>query len=309
MKFLPVCEKFNFNRLFFPYKAGIEIRKIRILKTKQLENFKMKLTALFFALFIGLTACSTQKVESQKTEIPKDELSKNQKPKTKDHSKNYVLVELFTSEGCSSCPPADKVLARLEAEQPVENVEIIPLALHVDYWDYLGWKDEFSSAAYSSRQTGYADKFKLDAIYTPQMIVDGAKQFTGSQFETAVNSIKETAKIKKAAIEMAVEENNLKIEISDLPSHDAAYIWFVITEDNLETNVKRGENSGRKLPHTAVVREMKLLDTLAENAKSFSVSHNFTIQPAWQKKNLNLIVFVQGQNSKQIYAVGKKQLV
>lgn len=264
---------------------------------------------MFFALFISLTACSAQKVESQKNENEKVALTKDQKPKTKDQTKNYVLVELFTSEGCSSCPPADKVLARLEAEQPVEDVEIIPLALHVDYWNYLGWRDEFSSAAYSARQNGYADKFNLDAIYTPQMVVDGAKQFTGSQFETAVNSVKETAKIKKAAVEMSVEENNLKIEISDLPNHDAAYIWFVVTEDDLQTDVKRGENSGRKLPHTAVVREMKLLDTLAENAKTFSVKHNFALQTGWQKKNLNLIVFVQGQNSKQIYAVGKKRLV
>ncbi len=101
----------------------------------------------------------------------------------------------------------------------------------------------------------------------------------------------------------------MKVEIADLPVHDAAYIWFVITEDDLQTDVRRGENSGKKLPHTAVVREMKLLDRLAQNAKSFSVNHNFTIPAAWEKKNLNLIVFVQGQNSKQIYAVGKKQLV
>lgn len=274
-----------------------------------MKNFKMKLTALFFAVFLCLTACSAQKVESQKSEAQKETNAKDQKSKIEDHPKNFVLVELFTSEGCSSCPPADNVLARLEAEQPVENVEIVPLALHVDYWNYLGWRDGFSSAAYSARQNGYAEKFNLDSIYTPQMVVDGVKQFTGSQFETAVNSIKETAKTKKAGVEMAVEENNLKIEISDLPSHDTAYVWFVITEDNLQTDVKRGENSGRKLPHTAVVREMKLLDRLATDAKTFSVRHNFTLQPAWQKKNLNLIVFVQGENSKKIYAVGKKELV
>lgn len=297
--------------------TGIEFEKIIIYKKNKtarggkfnLRNLRMKPAILLFTIIFSLMACTAQKVESQKSETQKEAATKDQKPKTENRQKDFVLVELFTSEGCSSCPPADKVLARLEAEQPVENVEIIPLALHVDYWNYLGWRDEFSSAAYSARQNGYAEKFKLDSIYTPQMVVDGAKQFTGSQFETAVNSIKETAKTKKSAVEMAIENNNLKIEISDLPAHDVAYVWFVITEDNLETNVKRGENSGRKLPHTAVVREMKLLDRLAENAKTFSVTHNFTIQPAWQKKNLNLIVFVQGQNSKQIYAVGKKELV
>ena len=267
----------------------------------------MKLAALIFILFLSFAACTTQQVESQKIGNQKETKAEDRKPETGNQTKNYVLVELFTSEGCSSCPPADKVLARLEAEQPVENVEIVPLALHVDYWNYLGWRDEFSSADYSARQNGYADKFKLDAIYTPQMVVDGAKQFTGSQYELAVNSVKDSAKTKKSGVEMTVDETNLKIDIADLPNHDAAYIWFVITEDNLETNVRRGENSGKKLPHTAVVREMKLLDTLTENAKSFSVNQKLVFQTGWKKQNLNLIVFVQGKNSKNIFAVGKKR--
>ena len=114
---------------------------------------------------------------------------------------------------------------------------------------------------------------------------------------------------KKPESKYQLNDTNLKIEISGLPDHDAAYVWFVITEDNLQTNVRRGENSGKKLPHTAVVREMKLLDTLAENAKSFSVNQKFALQTGWEKKNLNLIVFVQGKNSKSIFAVGKKRLV
>lgn len=253
---------------------------------------------------LSVAACSAQKVESQKAEKPKIE---DQKPKT-ENQKNYVLVELFTSEGCSSCPPADKVLSRLNSEQPVADVEIIPLALHVDYWNYLGWKDEFSDAAYSRRQSGYANHFKLDSNYTPQMVVDGNKQFVGSNFDRAVNAVKESAKTKRGAVEMAAEDDKLNVEISGLPKHDTSYVWLVITEDKLETNVRRGENSGRKLSHTGVVREMKLLGNVEAGKDEFQTTADLSFQKDWKKDNLNVIVFVQGQDSKSIFAVGKKNL-
>lgn len=263
----------------------------------------MKLVFIFLALFLTFTGCSTQTAESQNK--PEDKIPEKESVK----GKQYVLVELFTSEGCSSCPPADKVLARLQSEQPVANVEIIPLALHVDYWNYLGWRDEFSSNAFSRRQSGYVDRFKLDSIYTPQMVVDGQKQFTGSQFDTAINSVKETAQTKKADVEMSFENKNLSVKINDLPAHDVSYIWLAITEDDLQTDVRRGENSGRKLPHTAVVRDLKLIGNITADEKGFVKSENLTLQPAWKNKNLNLVVFVQGQNSKNVFAVGKIKLV
>ncbi len=135
-----------------------------------------------------------------------------------------VLVELFTSEGCSSCPPADRVLAQLEKERTTADAEIITLALHVDYWNYLGWKDEFSSSVYSQRQNGYAEKFNLDSIYTPQMVVDGQNQFVGSNLGTAQKAISEAAKSQKANIEISsvadLKNPKLKVNISDLPAHD-----------------------------------------------------------------------------------------
>ncbi len=115
----------------------------------------------------------------------------------KTKRKSPVLVELFTSEGCSSCPPADRVLAQLETEQPNKNAEIITLALHVDYWDNLGWKDKFSSALYSQRQSVYGQALKLNQVYTPQMVVDGQKQFVGSNLSEANKAITESAKIRK----------------------------------------------------------------------------------------------------------------
>lgn len=263
----------------------------------------MKLVFLFLALFLIFTGCLIQTAESQKKQ-------ENKIPEKEGEASNqYVLVELFTSEGCSSCPPADKVLARLNSEQPVANVEIVPLALHVDYWNYLGWRDEFSSNAFSRRQSGYADRFKLDSIYTPQMIVDGQKQFTGSQFDTAINSVREAAQTKKADVEMSFENNNLSVKINDLPAHDVSYVWLAITEDDLQTDVRRGENSGSKLSHAAVVRDLKLIGNIAADEKNFVKSENLTFQPAWKNENVNLVVFVQGQNSKNVFAVGKIKLI
>ena len=266
----------------------------------------MKSIILFSVLLLSVAACSAQRVESQKAEKNEKTMTETEKPKTDSTAKNFVLVELFTSEGCSSCPPADKVLARLDSEQPVSDVEIVPLALHVDYWNYLGWKDEFSDASYSRRQSGYADRFKQDSVYTPQMVVNGETQFVGSNFDTAVNAVKSAAKAEKGAVEMTVENDKLNVNISGLPKHDASYVWLVVTEDDLQTNVRRGENSGKKLSHTGVVREMKLLGNVEAGKNEFTTTADLSIAKDWKKDNLNVIIFVQGQDSKNIFAVGKQ---
>ena len=221
-------------------------------------------------------------------------------------SKKSVLVELFTSEGCSSCPSADSVLARLEKEQPNTNAEIITLALHVDYWNYLGWKDEFSSALYSQRQNSYSNTFGLDSNYTPQMVVDGQKEFVGSNFGKAQQAISDALKNDKANIEISNTENNLNVKISDLPTHEKSNMWLVIAEDNLSTNVRRGENSGRTLQHVSVVREMKVIGNVAATDANFATETAFKLQPNWNKKNLKFVVFVQGADTMKIFGVNKK---
>ena len=116
--------------------------------------------------------------------------------------KTPVLVELFTSEGCSSCPPADDVLARLEQDQPFPNVEIIALGQHVDYWNYLGWSDPFSAPAFSQRQGDYARAFARDGVYTPQMVVDGRAEFPGGNGAKARGAIIDAAKSPKAIVKV-----------------------------------------------------------------------------------------------------------
>lgn len=273
---------------------------------------KLILIAAFFTLISIVLGCSLQnktvaadapQIVSEKVEQP--EPAKNKTP---------VLVELFTSEGCSDCPPADGVLARLEREQPSADAEIITLALHADYWDRLGWKDSFSSHSFSERQESYGNKFKLDSIYTPQMIVDGEKEFVGSNFDTARNAVSDAAKNPKAKIEItpqSAQKNQnarLTLKITDLPAHENSDVWLVTAEDNLQTAVERGENRDKTLKHTSIAREMRIIGEVNSTAKTFNVETEYQIQPEWNRKNLKLIVFVQGKESKQVYAVNKINL-
>jgi len=237
-------------------------------------------------------------------QVPQTQISEVKNPISVNR-KTPVLVELFTSEGCSSCPPADRVLAQLEREQTNTDVEIITLALHVDYWNYLGWKDEFSAAMYSQRQSGYAEQFKLDSIYTPQMVVDGQTQFVGSNLGTAQKAVADAAKHQKANIEISNANDKLKVKIADAPAHDDSYVWLTIAEDDLKTNVRRGENSGKTLNHVSVVREMKLLGNLASTDKTFENEFALQLNSNWKKENLKFIVFVQGKESKKVFGVKK----
>jgi hypothetical protein len=229
--------------------------------------------------------------------------------KTKETTeKTPVLVELFTSEGCSSCPPAERALAFLENEQPVANAEIIALALHVDYWNRLGWTDEFASPLFSQRQELYANKFRLGSIYTPQMIVDGNAEFNGSNTGKAAKEIMKAAREKKAKIELALSgEDKLNVKISEPPAaFETATIFLAIAENNLASNVKAGENSGQTLRHTAVVRELKSVGALDSQKKSFETEIVLPFQPNWKRENLKAVVFVQENQARKI--IGANQI-
>jgi hypothetical protein len=260
------------------------------------------LVGLVAVIFLN-SSVTAQKKEVSKTQSAENPTVKNKKP---------VLVELFTSEGCSSCPPADRVLAQLEKEQPNSDAEIITLEMHVDYWNYLGWKDEFSLAHFGERQGGYASHFGLDSNYTPQMVVDGQKEFVGSNYKNATNAIAEAVKNEKAPVEISAEtltgKINFKIKSTDIAKHDESYIWLVITEDNLTNSVSRGENAGRTLSHTSVVREMKLIGNLLSADEKFEIETIVNLQPNWNKKNLKFVVFVQGKQSKKVFALDRTKL-
>jgi hypothetical protein len=164
-----------------------------------------------------------------------------------------VLVELFTSEGCSSCPPADRHLQQLDSQ-------VIVLSEHVDYWDHLGWKDRFSSPAFTERQEAYARQFGLDSPYTPQMVVDGVAQFTGGDTRRAATEIDKAAERPKASIYLSRSGSGVRVDIEGAPKE--AEIWLALADNNDSTKVAGGENKGHTLTHVAVVRSIRKIGSL-----------------------------------------------
>jgi hypothetical protein len=200
-------------------------------------------------------------------------------------------------------------LASLRKEQAYANAEIVTLAFHVDYWNYLGWKDEFSSKFFSQRQENYSDALQLNGSYTPQMVVDGTNEFVGSNLAKISLAMNAAPKNEKGQIELNLEkETNLKLKISDLPTHETASVIVAIAEDNLSTEVKRGENGGRKLEHDAVVRELKSVGSITGNQKSFEIETQLQFDAKWKRKDLRIVVFVQENKSRKVIAVGQKSM-
>ncbi|HEY7402508.1 MAG TPA: DUF1223 domain-containing protein [Candidatus Angelobacter sp.] len=222
--------------------------------------------------------------------------------------KRAVVVELFTSEGCSSCPPADELLGHLRQDLAAKNVQVIPLGFHVDYWNSLGWKDRFSSAGYSQRQELYAHSLRVDGPYTPQMIVDGEVEFVGSSARQAQRAIAEAASQPPAAeVKIsAAGADQFTVNVK-APAADTGTVLFAITEDNLSTEVGSGENNGHTLHHAAVVREFRQLGQLHNGG--FSADVPIKLQSEWKRADLRAIVFVQEGTSGKIQGAASVPLM
>jgi hypothetical protein len=202
-----------------------------------------------------------------------------------------VIVELFTSEGCSSCPPADKLLAELVQKQPIDSAQIIPLAFHVDYWNKLGWTDRFSTPEFTQRQREYGQAMKLQSMYTPQMVVDGREEFVGSDGDAARKAVEQASHDHKAAVRLTAEGNRIHVQVSNLPSKQECDVLVAITEDDLQSDVRRGENRGRKLSHVAVVR--RLIRVGQARGVDWSGDAEFAIDREWKPEKLRVVAFVQ----------------
>lgn len=220
-----------------------------------------------------------------------------------------VLVELFTSEGCSSCPPADALLARLSAEQPIPGAEVIALGLHVDYWDRLGWKDPFSSPLFSARQRSHAARFRSSRIYTPQLVVDGEVELVGSDERRARGAIAEAARRTKPPVAISAGSRRggrlaVTIRLESLPaSARRASLLVALVDDARTTEVPRGENAGRTLSHAAVARSLTEVGRLRPGAP-------FTWEGDLPDASGagSVVAFVEETESGRVVAVGRARL-
>ena len=220
--------------------------------------------------------------------------------KSTDSNRSDVLVELFTSEGCSSCPPADTLLQELRKNQPVPGARIIALSEHVDYWDRLGWKDPYSAKEYSARQSDYATSFKNHQVYTPQMVVDGSTEFVGSDRNAAQAAIARAGKQPKASISLSAKNGVLSVRITDLPKGAAnSDVYVAVIEDSAASSVRRGENAGRRLTHTAVARQLARIGTIPAGAGKTSEA-TFRPKRLGSQNNQSIVVFVQEGGTRRI---------
>jgi hypothetical protein len=221
-----------------------------------------------------------------------------------------VVVELFTSEGCSSCPPADALLAQLAEQQVSGNIQLIALEEHVDYWNEQGWVDPFSSRDWTWRQRDYSGVLGNGNPYTPQMVVDGTAEFVGSHTQKARQAILEAAGKTKTPVTLSLSNANetgsgsFHVQVGKLQGaakHDSAEVWLAITETGLHSAVKRGENAGKDLQHAAVVRSMrKIGEAKADGGFSFTGDATLPLRSGWKRENLRAVLFVQERKSRRI---------
>jgi len=239
----------------------------------------MKVT--FFALIMGLAAVPIHSADST-------------------HGKTPILIELFTSEGCSSCPPADVWLQSLDASQPISGAELIVLSEHVDYWDHDGWKDPYSLALFTNRQSGYVRAMGLSTAYTPQAIVNGISELRLSEPQQIRQVlVKETSAAQVPVIigALSVEGSRPRvlrahIDVNGEQERQNADIFAAVALDHAESQVAHGENGGKRLTHVAVVEELFKIGKL-EKGKTFSHDLQVKLRSDMDAGNLRLIVFVQ----------------
>lgn len=234
------------------------------------------------------------------------EVDKNINSGSKGHHlkksyRSFAILELFTSEGCSSCPPADRLLPQLAST----DASIIPLSFHVDYWDRYGWKDPFSNASFTERQNQYAKQFKLESIYTPQLVINGEYELVGSNRSAAERDIakllKENAPLQLTIDDVKTENDHLSVSCRLNGNLHNCDLLVAVVQKHAEVNVKAGENNGAKLSHTNVVRSFLKLPAKEKMDFQIAVPDKLVNDSsATNKQNWQLIVYTQSRDDLKI---------
>jgi hypothetical protein len=231
-----------------------------------------------------------------------------------DGSRTPVLIELFTSEGCSSCPPADALLEKLDRSQPVNGAELIVLSEHVDYWNDIGWKDPYSSHEYSERQSAYAAHFGRSGIYTPQMVVDGHSDLVGSDERGAIEAVENETRFVKVPLSLSglhFENNKVSMHVEAGPLEPSmgarsANLYLAIADESDVSQVSRGENAGRTLKHVAVLRSLVPVGTVN---KADKVSKDVTVNVSNESRGrLRVVGIIQEQSAGRVLGVASARL-
>jgi len=230
-------------------------------------------------------------------------------PAIAKESRTPVLVELFTSEGCDSCPPANSLLTQLTTKQPVAGAYVVALGEHVDYFN-TPWVDPFSSSQFTDRQSAFGRVFKLSEIYTPQMVVDGRAEVLGSDVDAARRAIARAADARHASVTLSTTPTadagriSVRVHVSGVRQTGASkgYLFVAIAEDGLVSNVKSGENAGKTLTHSGVVRTLVKVRSVTGDAGDYS--QTVTLSPKWNRDNLHAVAFVQDIDTGAIIGTG-----
>ena len=222
-----------------------------------------------------------------------------------------MLLELFTSEGCSSCPAADRLLAQLDRDQPIAGADLIVASEHVDYWNRLGWTDPFSSSLFSRRQQDYAAKLAVSDVYTPQLVVDGHAELVGSLRKEATEAIERSLREPKAPIVVTASRNKAEVVVhigaKSFAKRQTANLFVMLARNSVASNVRSGENNGRRLAHVAVVQMIRPAGTWNMGE---ALDRKLSLKPSEPASpgETRVIAFAQDPKTGRVLAVAPSKL-
>lgn len=223
-----------------------------------------------------------------------------------------VLVELFTSEGCSSCPPADELLRQVNGQHTSDGALIIGLSEHVSYWNSLGWSDPFSSDVYTQRQSDYSARLRTEGPYTPQMVVNGREQFVGSDRSALHSAFSQESRRKQIDLHITSasiigNQVSFRYSAAGVPANSSVQLMAALVDDSDRSNVLRGENSGRALTHIFVARTLTAVGTVQDSPNK---QVTLTLPAALTKSSQphHLVIFAQQPDLGSVLGVDARAL-